>query len=346
MKRAVSLLLIAASAIATSLAISEVFLRLNPRFGCYIYDSFYADGKDKMAEYISTYRYRPSALLGYEHIPDGPDSRINSYGLVGKQHGLNKEKGTCRILVLGDSIAGQGWSCETLEELLNRDLAPRSRYSKFEIWNSGTGSYDVRKYYLYLKSRGMGFNPDMVMIFLFMNDFALNTNVYYRAANGGIAYHFAVSEVSKTHAVSPLLLRYSYLYRFIILRLDNYLLSSRKSQGGNPQEENGRYYLGMIKQMCQARGMPLFVVVFPYLKPTDKYDKRETEQHNDIMKVVSDLRIDYLNAYGSVPQGELCNLRASSRNDEIHPNQQAHRFIAGLIYERLVNDFKDILLRQ
>lgn len=316
------------------LGMSESFLRFYPDFG-YRYHCF----KFKCEKLdISDFSYlRPSALLGYEHIPNCIP-KVNSYGLIGKEYKLEKDKDTFRILILGDSIAEQGHPCQFLEEQLNSEPKLRSKYT-FEVWNAGVASYGVRKYALYLQHRGLNYKPDMVIIFLFMNDFILNTNIYYKTKNGTTEYDFLVSEISKVYIPNPFLMRHSYLYRFVVLRLNSFLVGRRKTQGIDIREEDGRYYLRRIERICQKKDIPLFVAIFPYLKPLNAYDDVQVSQYSTICKVVRDLGISHVNLCDLYKQliEENFSLR-ESKEDDIHPSKETHRLIAQKIYNCILDN--------
>ncbi len=319
----------------------ELFLRIAPKFACnYNYYRFKTEASDMEAFTIKDNRCRqPSALLGYEHIPScDRNEDINSYGLIGKEHKLKKDIGTYRILLLGDSIAEEGWSADSLESSLNANPQLNSKY-KFEIWNSGVGSYDVRRYYLYLKHKGLNYNPDMVMIFFCLNDFDLNINIYYKTNDGAVAYYFPLKAISKKYIVSPFLMRHSYLYRFIVLHLDSYLLNKDRRPGVDEQEEDVRYYLGMIKDIFAEKKIPLLAVIFPYLKPLSEYNDYQYRGYRNILRVVNGLEIDHINLYEYLRDKDLYGLR-QRKEDEIHPHRQGHRMIAEIIYDYLLNKSK------
>ena len=324
--------------IGVALVILESFLRLDQKFGYNYGLCKFKNEKLKMLDKDNFQYTRPSALLGYEIIPNSTDGlpvASNSYGLIGREYKLNKDKNTFRILLLGDSIAWQDWSRQSLEEKLNSDILLNAKY-KFEIWNAGCPSYDVRRYYLYLKHKGLNYKPNMVIIFLFMNDFELNTSVYYKNQAGATEYYFPISEISKKICVNPFLMKHAYLYRFIILRLDSYLLSKKKIGGMGLIEENGRYYLKMIKEMCENNKIPLLAVIFPYLKPLNEYTSYEFDEYKTILKVIKDLKINHLSLYEYLCKENWYSLR-ERKEDEIHPNVQTHRFIGKLIYDYLLN---------
>jgi len=322
----------------------ELFLRLNQKFGYNYSFSRFRNEKETALRECNFGYIRPSSLLNYEIIPNCHDPNLptpsNSYGLIGKEYKLKKDKNTFRILLLGDSIAWQDWSRQFLEESLNSNSLLDTKY-KFEIWNSGCPSYDVRRYYLYLKDRGLNYKPDMVAIYLFMNDFYLNINVYYKNQAGIIEYYFPITEISKRYNVSPFLMKHSYLYRFVILRLNSFLLAKKKPKVIYQMEEDGRYYLQMIKDICERNKIPLFIVIFPYLKPIDEYRDCQVSEYRTICKVTKDLKINYLNLYEHLPTKDLYALR-ENKEDEIHPSREGHRIIANIIYDYLSDKFFSI----
>ena len=312
-------------------------MRINPKFG-YISNFYGSKSNSPMVRSMNgpcRGIYRPSALLGYEHVPGYGTS--NSYGLAGKEYSLKKNDNTFRILLLGDSIAEQDFSRQFLEGNLNSNSALNSRY-KFEIWNAGVGGYDVHHYYLYLKHKGLDYKPDMVIVFFCLNDFTTSTSIYYKNKDGITEYYFPTREVSKRYTVTPLLMRKSYLYRFLVLRLDSYLLGRKKILGTNPAEEDGRYYLQMIKEICDRHKIRLFVVIFPYLKPLDEYDDYEIQEYKTICKVIKELKINYINLYERLPERDLYNLR-NIKEDKIHPSQEGQHLVANIVYDYLLNSF-------
>jgi len=317
----------------------ELFLRLNPKFG-YSYSSFRFESEKIKYIKDGNYRFiRPSELLGYEHIPNGAYAsiHINSHGLVGKEYKLKKGKGTYRILILGDSIAEQNWSCVYLESLLNKDHSLRTRY-KFEIWNAGVGGYCIRQYALYLKNKGLNYKPDMVIIYFCLNDFGIGTNVYYKTKGGLTEYCFPVTQISKFYNVNKSLMRHSYLYRFIVLRLNNYLLGDKKIKGVSLLEHDGRFYTQMIKEICEKNKIPLLAVIFPYLIPLPKYSGPQAAEYKIMSKVMKDLKINYLDLHEYLPANNLYILR-NTKEDYIHPDFDGHCLIGKIIYEYLAKNY-------
>ncbi|MFA5276774.1 MAG: hypothetical protein WC417_07795, partial [Candidatus Omnitrophota bacterium] len=109
MKKFVFLLIVVSAGILSGLLFLEIFLRLIPAFG-YKYSFCRFENKnqsDIIGISFEAGYMRPSALLGYEIIPNCHNNlpvASNSYGLIGKEYKLIKDKDTFRILLLGDSV--------------------------------------------------------------------------------------------------------------------------------------------------------------------------------------------------------------------------------------------------
>jgi lysophospholipase L1-like esterase len=317
----------------------ELFFRLNPKFNYRFNSLKFKHDKVSFLNNDDFTFIRPSALLGYEIIPNKHWPVFsNSYGLIGKEYKLSKGRNIFRILLLGDSIIYKDEIRQYLDEKLNTNpaLTLNSKY-KFEIWNAGCPGYDVRQYYLYLKHRGINYKPDMVLICFCLNDFDLNLNIYYKDKKGATEYYFPVPEISKRISVNPFLMKYSYFYRFVILMFDSYL-SAKKLDNNDVLRENGEYYLQKIKDICTINNIPLVAVIFPYLKPLSAYDIYQQRQYQTIGGVVNELGLNSINLYDHLAGLNLYNLR-ENKDDDIHPNLEGHCLIGRIIYDYFLDNF-------
>ena len=276
--------------------------------------------------------FRPSPTLIYEHIPNSSPN-INSYGMIGREYRLKKPKGVYRILILGDSLAAYSNNVRILEQKLNGDSLLASKYT-FEIWNSGVGSYDIRQYANYLRYKGIKYNPDMVIVFFCLNDFDLNDYILYKNKDGFTAYHLSARELSKTYIPNVFLLRHSYLYRLLVLRLEGYLLEKRKNQIINQQEGDGRYYLRTIKQICESKKIALTAAIFPYLKPFSEYTDLRKQAYEAMVKILEGLGVEYIDLHSFFPEEKRYSLRQNS-SDYIHFNLEGDEIAADVIYGHL-----------
>ena len=104
----------------------------------------------------------------------GVPAHTNSLGFRDtREYSLSKPAGTFRILVLGDSVTfGHGALYETsypwlLEQRL-RDWRPDV---KWEVWNLGVPGYNTAQELAYLNEVGVRYQPDLVIVGFFLNDF-------------------------------------------------------------------------------------------------------------------------------------------------------------------------------
>lgn len=119
--------------LAFSFCFAELFFRLLPKYRAkYDFSQFITEDPNLFYLNLDYHHYRPSVLLGYEMIPNtapGDKSyKVNSYGMVGEEYGLEKNENTFRILVLGDSITRDSWYVEDLKKKLNHNSSPRYNF--------------------------------------------------------------------------------------------------------------------------------------------------------------------------------------------------------------------------
>ncbi len=118
----------------------------------------------------------PDAAFGYIHTPDyrdtlqGVDVSVNSHGLRGPEFQLEKPMGVRRVMILGDSVVF-GWGApqdgtfpRRLEELLKTNLGP------VEVIAAGVGSWNTRTEYEYLRTTGVRYDPDVLLLLIVAND--------------------------------------------------------------------------------------------------------------------------------------------------------------------------------
>lgn len=321
-----------------SVALAEIYFRLLPALSQqYNFNQFViGDGPiyTTFNRQKEDYRvYRPSDILGYEFVPN-VNPMINSFGIIGKERSIEKDRGIYRILVLGDSITVQNWYVEALEAKLNNSN-PKLKY-KFELWNCGVPGYRVAQYANYLKNKGIGYHPDMVIIGFCLNDSDTSYYIYYKDKHKfTICYNPALA-LSKRIYLDSFLFKHSYLYRFLTLKIDR-SLSSPQSKYYDPKAE-GLYYLKIIKNICQEEKIPLLEVIFPYLKPLSEYYDYEMKKYRVITEVLKTLDIDYVDLHKYFPEEKRYALRWHS-NDYVHPSIRGHEIAADAIYAHLLENY-------
>jgi hypothetical protein len=114
---------------------------------------------------------------GYDGWFAGVPVKINSLGFRDhREYTLAKPPGTFRILVIGDSVTfGHGATFETTYPYLLEERLRQWRSDvRWEVWNLGVPGYNTRQEVTYLTEVGPRFQPDLVVIGFFRNDFSGN----------------------------------------------------------------------------------------------------------------------------------------------------------------------------
>jgi len=115
-------------------------------------------------------------VLGWAHIPNQrgsfkhPDFSvevvINSQGMRDSEYSRERT-GKRRMLVLGDSF-GWGFGVDHHERF--SEILENAR-PDWEIINASVSGYGTDQEFLFLRERGMAFNPDVVLLLFCVNDF-------------------------------------------------------------------------------------------------------------------------------------------------------------------------------
>jgi hypothetical protein len=156
---------------------------------------------------------------------------INSLGLRDSEHTYEKPPDTYRILILGDSFA-EALDVELeesfpylVEQCLNQRLV-----RPVEVINGGVSGYTTADEYLFYKSDGIKYNPDLTLLTVYIgNDFReLGQAIGRRLAVGFGGYKFNLENKQlsqtwiswghpgdETSPIELILRRYSLLYRVL-----------------------------------------------------------------------------------------------------------------------------------
>jgi len=297
------------------------------------------------------YLYRPSEVpgLGYELTPHAQAEReVNSYGIVCKEYPIKKRPGVYRILVLGDSITQEYSFVETLESMLNG--TPSSFV--FELWNAGVGGYQVNQYAAYFRHKGIRYKPDMVIVNFGLNDFDLDTVVYYETRKGVIGYHNAGYQLSKTVPLNKWYYRHSYLYRLLVVNLEKFLSADRGENKDDifNEKQEGKYYIKLIRDICREHKIYLFGVIFPYLKPLREYTDGEKERYKAILDSLHELGIDVIDLHEYIPEEIRHTFRSNKKvaQDLVHLTPEGYKFAAGIVFRYLAENYfeKENIIRK
>jgi len=128
-------------------------------------------------------RYRFSYTRGWEQEPNASYQytkygeftvpiRYNSAGLRDREYPLQKEAGTFRIALMGDSFteALQVRLEESYAKLLEEELNRGRGDKKYEVINFGVTGYGIDQHLIRLKEQALAYQPNVVLVALFAND--------------------------------------------------------------------------------------------------------------------------------------------------------------------------------
>lgn len=183
MRRVLASAALAAASIALALALGEVAVRLVLKEQTVMFPRYHTD-----------YRYGEYTLRGIranaEFWHTSTDGRwkfvTNSKGLRdAREFAYAKPAGTLRVLALGDSHT-QGYEVRqeaTFSAVLERYLAARE--VRAEVLNAGVSGFSTAEALAYLESEGHRYQPDVVVLGFFANDYEDNLKAGLFGLEGG-----------------------------------------------------------------------------------------------------------------------------------------------------------------
>jgi lysophospholipase L1-like esterase len=273
--------------------------------------------------------------IGHEHRPNvethlmGVDFRVNSMGLRDREFAIPKPGDVTRIMFIGDSLT-VGWGVEddkTVPKQLEKLLNARGDGRKYEVINAGVGNYNSSMEATWMMTKGIKFQPDMVILGYFIND----AEPTPRRTGGGLA-------------------EWSYAYVVFAGKAGELW---RRMFGGPSWQE---YYSGLYRpdapgwiknqqalrdlaEFCRARNLPLLFVNFPELRQLDPYpfakisDKIENLARNE-------MKVPYLDLLPSVRHEEPASLWVTPPDP--HPNAKADALFAAAIYRFVETELSEL----
>ncbi len=125
-----------------------------------------------MGQYTPGARFRieyASNPRDYFDSDNGVEMTVNPMGLRGPEVSAEKTAGTLRVIGLGDSFTfGVGVRDE--HTFLRRLEGRLNQYQLVEVLNAGTQGYNTRDQQITLENRWLALEPDLVLVFFYLND--------------------------------------------------------------------------------------------------------------------------------------------------------------------------------
>jgi hypothetical protein len=222
---------------------------------------------------------------GYKPVPHqtawsgGAPVRTNAYGFRGPEWAVPKPPGTFRVMVLGDSLSfGNLVAYEDTFAARLQD-ALRAQRPGAEVILAAAGGWDTAQELAFLEEEGLRYEPDVVVLGFFHNDYRLPAD---SARGVALMPEGRVDERPQSLRWIPYRFVYavkrSALVSFLRIRMANFLSGSAGRQGPNffhsllenqvALERDERVVsvhaaLERMNALCAARGIRLLVAHVP-----------------------------------------------------------------------------------
>ena len=170
----------------------------------------------ELASEACVYRRSTNPVLGFElkasYRNDTPDliesyERTNAHGQRDKERTFEKNEDTRRVLLLGDSVVEGHGLAE--EDTISRQWEDLYADGSTEVLNFGVSAYCTLAEIELLETKGLAFDPDVVVVLFVENDF----DNFNREA-------FALGEAVRRPVLVKWLFRRSHLFRLASVRLN------------------------------------------------------------------------------------------------------------------------------
>ncbi|MDP8219390.1 MAG: hypothetical protein P9M03_11770 [Candidatus Theseobacter exili] len=256
--------------------------------------------------------------LVYELIPSlkrefgGKHLKTNSAGMHDSlEYSLNKNPSTIRIIGIGDSDMF-GWGVEQFENylaVLEKNLADKQGKNTYEVLNFAVPGYNTQQEIELLKSKGLSYQPDIVILGWCENDFNAPFFVYrkkeYRQLKKSYLYSYLFYR--KGTVIQPEIMKVS--------ELDSEFINPEIIDYTGP--EGVKKSLLKLKQL--GKEYRFKIIVFGAMKPV-------------IIAICKAVNLDYYNILEEIPYDTY------PREYEVyymHPRAEGHRVLAEHLEKKL-----------
>lgn len=215
-------------------------------------------------------QYRPDDDLGFRPVLGG--SLHASHGALHNDYALEKRAGVPRLLFLGDSVTRRGELVAALRAELGESC---------EFWNAGVEGYATWQEVAFYREDLAGIGADHVILTFHLNDY-LTTPITFRAGDEVVA----VRERNRVERPLAWLWKISYLYRLTSARAAVEDPQLERADPGVARREVERA-LVELRDLVQARGARLTVLVLPWLRPRAEWPPSLPGKHEHVVEVLT-----------------------------------------------------------
>ena len=227
----------------------------------------------RLSDVNSPYQVSKNPILGYEIKKDYRNDKAdgvvsfassNSHGQRDIERVEKKPAGVRRILLLGDSVV-ESLEVKEIDDLMNRQLEMLYGDDKTEVLNFGVNGYCTLAEVELLRTKGLKFDPDMVVLVFVDNDFN-----NFNAAAGGTAANIeglqrGILKDADYRKKSPVLrffFEHSHLFRAVAMagrQKADKVAGNRKALGDNNVVEG----LEMLRKLADEQQFEVLIVIWP-----------------------------------------------------------------------------------
>jgi hypothetical protein len=218
----------------------------------------------------TAFKLSDNPILGYELRENAnysdrefsERSRTNSHGQWDIERSFEKPAGTKRIIVLGDSVV-LGGDVYDFHDNMTLQLEKRLSHSNVEVLNFGVTGYSTRAEIELLQTKGLKYDPDLVLLLFVQNDY-MNFN----------------NDIARAHYKRPKVLNSLFahmsLFRWISLSLNLFDFRDQqevvgeyvRSIGSNNVEDG----IGLLKQLALRHEFQVMILLWPDFKDDGIFD--------------------------------------------------------------------------
>lgn len=225
----------------------------------------------ELDEVDSPYQHSDNPILGYEHKVSyrnaNPDHVVsfgstNAHGRRDIERSIQKPPGVRRIILLGDSVV-ESIEVAELDSLMNRQLEmlydDGKNDGKTEVLNFGVNGYCTLAEVELLRTKGLAFDPDLVVLVFVKNDFN-NFNSSAGGTAATIAHLRKVQNFDSSLQFVNCLNGYSHLFRMIYVQSQFNALAHQHEALGDNNVVQG---LEMLRNLSDEYGFDVLVTIWP-----------------------------------------------------------------------------------
>jgi lysophospholipase L1-like esterase len=300
----------------------------------------------------SVYQRSANPIMGYELKPNYTDRladthlslpKTNSDGQRDIERPIERRPGVPRILLLGDSVVA-GHGIYELEETISRQLEGRFPPGSVEVLNFGVGGYCTLAEVELLKTKGLKYKPDIVVLLFLGNDY---TNLNARV-------HMYASVHPRAGWINQCFL-HSHIFRLVAIRLnlfgfgDDWQPEERHAKAVGP--DNVERGIEQLKQLADDDHFRPIVVLWPGFddgRLIDVWHEPKTTDPHAVLRFAEQWGIptaglmDYFRQDAEAVGGNLNYRVRYSIGDTLHPSPRGAAVAALGLEDILRRQFPDV----